>query len=386
MTRTPNDDFTLYGMQASLYTGKARAYMRRNRVPFTERGAGHPDFASRIMPAVGRFIMPVIEAPDGTLVQDGTDILDWLETNGFGREPLYPDDAVLKAVALLFELFGNEGLLRPAMHYRWNFDAQNLHFIRNSFRDVLPGGLPPEQYDAMFDHASGRMRKAARAFGVSDETIPTVEAAYAEFLALADAHFGANYFLLGGRPTIGDYGLFNPLYAHLARDPAPANLMKTTAPHVWNWVERMNASEAREEHSIADAPSGLFAREQLPDTLTALMAYVAEEYLAEITAHVAFANQWLEEQGDDPALVKAPLGRGIGFTEFEWRGQRISTAVLPYRFYLLQRLTDHVAGASDTDQTAIRALFASTGLEPLLDLRTDRRVLRRDHVEVWEAV
>ena len=61
MTRTPNDDFTLYGMQASLY-----AYLRRNRIPFTERGAGHPEFAARIMPEIGRFIMPVIEAPGGT--------------------------------------------------------------------------------------------------------------------------------------------------------------------------------------------------------------------------------------------------------------------------------------------------------------------------------
>ena len=28
-----NQNFILYGMQASLYTGKARAYMRRNRIP-----------------------------------------------------------------------------------------------------------------------------------------------------------------------------------------------------------------------------------------------------------------------------------------------------------------------------------------------------------------
>jgi len=43
-------DFILYGMQASLYTGKARAYMRRNRIPVTERGAGHPDYTGRISP------------------------------------------------------------------------------------------------------------------------------------------------------------------------------------------------------------------------------------------------------------------------------------------------------------------------------------------------
>jgi len=43
-----SNDFILYGMQASLYTGKARAYMRRNRIPVIERGAGHPEYTGRI--------------------------------------------------------------------------------------------------------------------------------------------------------------------------------------------------------------------------------------------------------------------------------------------------------------------------------------------------
>jgi len=47
-------DYILYGMQASLYTGKARAYMRRNRIPVTERGAGHSEFMNRIYPHTSR--------------------------------------------------------------------------------------------------------------------------------------------------------------------------------------------------------------------------------------------------------------------------------------------------------------------------------------------
>ena len=108
-------DYILYGMQASLYTGKARAYMRRNRIPVTERGAGHPEYMSRIFPHMDRFIMPVIETPEGDIIQDGTDILDYLEGKGLGKEPLYPEDPIMKAISLLFEFFGNEGLLRPAM-------------------------------------------------------------------------------------------------------------------------------------------------------------------------------------------------------------------------------------------------------------------------------
>ena len=380
---TVTTDYILYGMQASLYTGKARAYMRRNRIPVTERGTGHPDYHERIMPQLGRLIMPVVETPDGTLIQDGTDILDYFDGNGLGREPLYPSDAVLKAIALLFELFGNEGLLRPAMHYRWNFDDDNLAFIKVAFGDVLPSHLDAAGRSAMFDHASGRMRKAGKAFGVTPDTEATIEESYAEFLALFDAHLQSTYYLLGDRPTIGDYGLFNPLYAHLARDPHPALLMKSTAPHVYHWVERMNRVERPEEHTVENPPTTLFARNALPDTLSALMRYISDEYLAEITAHVEFANGWLAEQGADPQEVKAPLGRGIGFAAFEWRGHTISTAVLPYRFYLLQRLQDHVAGASDEDQAFIRGLFTSARLESILDIRTDRRVLRENHREVW---
>ena len=376
-------DYILYGMQASLYTGKARAYMRRNRIPVTERGAGHPEFMTRIYPHMNRFIMPVIETPDGDVIQDGTDILEYLEAKGMGREPLFPEDPVTKAIALLFQLFGNEGLLRPAMHYRWNFDEENLAFLKVSFRDVMPAEMGAKANDAGFDHASGRMRKAAKAFGVFDKTIPLIEESYAEFLSLFSAHLAGSYFLLGDKPSIGDYGLFNPLYAHLARDPKPAFLMKTSAPLVWNWVERMNRPETTEEHTLVEAKTGLYSGDEIPDTLKALMAYVGEEYASEFSAHVDFTDNWLEEQGENPEKVKAPLGRGIGFAEFKWRGVDMSSVVMPYRFYLAQRLWDHFDVSSEETQKAIRNLFAKTGLEAFLDKRPSRRVLRKDYHEVW---
>lgn len=381
----PDKDFILYGMQASLYTGKARAFMRRNRIPVTERGAGHPDYTGRIMPHMDRFIMPVIETPEGEIIQDGTDILDYLAGQGLNHEPLYPEDPVTRAIAHLFELFGNEGLLRPAMHYRWNFDADNLAFIKTSFADVFPAHLDAAGRAAAFDHASGRMRKAAAAFGVMPETHETIEASYAEFLSLYNAHLKETYYLLGHAPTAGDYGLFNPLYAHLARDPKPAYLMKTTAIHVWNWVERMNRPENLEEHTVENPPQAFFTNGTIPKTLTHLMRYVGEEYGIEFSAHVDFANRWLSEQEGLLELSKTKLGRGIGFAHFKWRGHDVSSVVMPYRFYLAQRLWDHFDGCTGEVQATIRALFAASNLEIFLDKRPARRVLRKNYHEVWEA-
>ena len=378
-----NKDVILYGMQASLYTGKARAFMRRNRIAVTERGAGHPEYTGRILPHIGRFIMPVIETPEGEIVQDGTDILDYLAGQGLSHEPLYPEDPVTRAVGHLFELFGNEGLLRPAMHYRWNFDADNLDFIKISFADVFPAHLDAAGRAGAFDHASGRMRKAAAAFGVTPETYETIETSYAEFLSLYNTHLKESYYLLGNAPTVGDYGLFNPLYAHLARDPKPAHVMKTTATHVWNWVERMNRPENLEEHTVENPPQSLFAGGALPETLINLMRYVGEEYGAEFSAHVDFAETWLSEQDGSADAPKSKLGRGLGFARFDWRGHEVTSVVMLYRFYLAQRLWDHFDGSSDEVQASIRALFAQVGVENFLDKRPSRRVKRENYLEVW---
>jgi len=388
-----SETYQLYGMPASLYMAKARSYMRKQQIPFVERVVSEPHFGATIVPQLGRMIMPVLECADGSLVQDGADIIDFFEqqaadTGTKTRLPAYPETALQRVVSELFALFGGEGLLRPAMHYRWNFDDCNLEFLKEDFAVALaPAGAGREVTDATFDMASGRMRSAAASFGVTPESMPLVESSYAEFLALFSAHLKTSPYLLGGRPTIGDYGLIAPLYAHLARDPYPAQLMRQTAPAVSRWVERMNSAEQIISGYAYDSEA-LFADDTVPETLKELLRYIAAEYLAEITAHVDFANQWLADQPDlqtGSNGLKNPGKRFIGMAEFDWRGIRLKTTVMPYRFYLLQRVQDCFAAASKDEQRAIEELFSETGLSAILSLKTNRRVERENHLEVWGA-
>jgi len=381
----------LYGMPASLYTGKARAYLRRRGLQFEERSAGDPRFRTQVLPVVGRWIIPVLQLPDARLVQDSTDIIDHLDADAAPDESAYPASALLRAVSLVFELFGGEGLLRPAMHYRWNFDAANLAFLRADFGAALaaPGASRAER-DAAFDFAAARMRKAATAFGVTPLTAPLVEASYLEFLARFDAHLEHHPFLLGGRATIGDYGLVAALFAHLGRDPHPASLMKSVAPHVWRWVERMNAPERStgEFASPGHLEGRLFDDDALPATLLELLRFVALDYLPEIEAHVAFTNRWLREQPDlrtGTNGLPRPGARAIGSTTFAWRGVELTVSVMPYRLFLLQRVQDAIASAAAPVRARLDALLADTGLATLASLTTVRRVERRDHLEVWGA-
>ena len=379
------EPYTLYAMPASLWSGKARSYLRKHRIDFVERAPGDPRYNEQVVPAIGRWIIPVLETPDGTLVQDTVDIIDHLDPQLPPARSAYPATPVHRAIAHLLELFGGEGLLRPAMHYRWDFDDTNVPFLSQDFTAALVLGADDETRAGVFAFSSDRMRSATTAFGVSEELVPEIERSYEQFLDLFDAHLAGSPYLLGGRPTIGDFGFMGPLYAHLARDPYPSVLMKQRAQRVWRWVERMN-SPVLDASEYGDVSEALFEDDGVPDTLRALLAYIGEEYLAEAVDQVAAVDRWLAEHPDaaeGEVVLGKPNRRFSGTTTFDWRGHPMTVAVVPYRLFLIKRLQDAVAAADPAARQAVRTVFAEAGLDPLLDFRPRRWVVRADNHEVW---
>lgn len=378
--------YKLYGAPGSLHTAKARSYLIKQGISFENRAAGEAHFRDEIVSAVGRWIIPVVESPDGSLIQDGSDIIQHFETAGPSRYPASPQTPRHRLISQIFELFGAEGLLRPAMHYRWNFDEENRTFLEQDFASALaPIGSSDLVRAQVFESASSRMRKAMAALGVVADSIPAVEASYREFLSLLNAHLANSPYLLGGRPTLGDYALTAPLYAHLARDPKPAGLMKATAHRVWRWTERMNAPGLDSGEYGAPTPE-LFADDAVPASLLTLLRFVAEDYLPEIQAHVTFTNDWLSER---PEIETGSSGlprtqdRHIGFVPLIWRGVEIKVAVMPYRLYLLQKIQAVLDAAHARDRALMDGLLADAGLSDLATLRTSRPVIRRNQLEVW---
>lgn len=380
--------YQLWGTPNSLYTGKARSYLIKQGIAFTNRAAGETHFRETIMPKAGRWIVPVLEAEDGGIVQDGADIIRHFEAQGATRLPAFPASPRHAIIGQIFELFGGEGLLRPAMHYRWNFDETNRAFIEPDFvRSLAPTDAPADVQAGIFAMASQRMRAAMAGFGVTPESIPAIEASYAEFLELFDAHLAGSPYLLGGAPTIGDYGLIAPLYAHLARDPEPARLMQTTAHRVWRWTERMNRADSDAgEYGAPD--TSLFSEDHVPDSLKALLRFVAQDYLPEVRAYVGFINEWLAGRPDiEPGTsgLDRAQDRSIGEMTFSWRGLEVKAMVMPYRLYLLQMVQQVFDAADDIARVSMSEMLEETGLSELLTLRTTRRIERHNHLEVWSA-
>jgi glutathione S-transferase len=369
----------LYAMPHSLYSGRARSYLIKNRIPFEERSTGHESFKAEVLPKSKLPTIPTLVTAEGKVIRDGAAIIEHFEaTTGRACQPRGARQQVISA---LFDVIGTDGLLRPAMHYRWNFPEDNLAFVRYHFlhsqRDVP---AREEKTEAMMN----RMRHAAMIFGVTEQSQPVVEALYLEYLEALNIHFEHHPYLLGWRPCIGDFGLLAPMYGHLGRDPYPARLMQQRAPAVYRWVERMNR-EDQDAPELFKAGSGFLANDEVPETLIPVLKILAEDFVPETMAAADLIDRWLAERQPDPgAVAVGRLAEALGTADFIVRGETITALAQPHRFYLLQPVQEAFTILSGQKQTEVRALLEACGMERLLTAVLSRRIARSDNLEVWE--
>lgn len=377
---------TLYGAPVGLWTGKIRSYLRKQGIPYVERLPTEPVFQSEVMPIVKRFINPVIRFEDGTLVQDTADIIDHLEQCGHARFSVYPKQPLQYAVARALDLFGGEGLVRAAMHYRWSYRDYNESFLRHEFGLAYrAAGMPQKAIDQQLDGFMGYLNAYLPKLGITAATSAAIEIAYEDLLAALDAHFCVQPYLLGGQPTVADFGFIANLFAHLGRDPYPADLMKRKAPSVFRWTERMMSNDP-DTPEFPKVAFELADTDEVPPTLSPVLKLLAQDYLPELKMAVAYTDAWLLQQSDvaSGAIVGGkPTVRTIGQGRFSLRGVELDTMVWPYTLSRLQCVTDGFEQTDPTDQKRIRAYFEAHGLSELLTLKASRRVERSGHLEVW---
>jgi hypothetical protein len=189
-TGRTNAQYVLWGAPLSLYTGKLRSYLVKKGIPHVECSPPHPVFQTRILPAIGYFVIPVLEAPDGTIHQETTLIIEHLEER-FPEPRLTPATPVQTTVAMLIDAIASEGLLRPAMHYRWSQPhlATNEPFLRAEFGRVASASRNRKERDAAAAPAMQAMQAYLPALGVTPATIPAIEQAYEAVLDVLEAHF-----------------------------------------------------------------------------------------------------------------------------------------------------------------------------------------------------
>ncbi|OFE13090.1 glutathione S-transferase [Pseudohongiella acticola] len=370
------DPLILYGVPHSLYTGVVRCYLRTQGIAYIERPTSHPDFAQRIMPTIGRSIIPVVMLPDGRIIQDSVDIIDHFEQCRVPW-PAYPDGPLHRILAIIVQYYGSQAMLRHAMHYRWSYLGQQEAFLRDAF-------AAGSGHD-MAEKIMTRMQSYLPQLGITETSIPVIEHSFESLLDILEHHFREHPYLFGGRPSVADYGLIGPMFAHLGRDPVPSDLMKRRAPRVFRWVERMTAPRL-DAPEFTQYGTDYYANDSLPETLTPLFAHIAEEIFPELTSKLMFMDDHVNQlkPADGQPVSDKPHQRYIGVINTRFRDVPVSAGVQPYLLYMLRRADAVMAGLNESEHSRVLAELQRHGLDQALPGHRGYSVARQNHIEVWE--
>nr|WP_220100269.1 glutathione S-transferase [Alteromonas lipotrueae] len=346
----------MYGSEVSLYTGKIRAYLNYKQLPFTEVLSTVSDYKKIIRPKTGVTFIPVVKTPSDEYLQDTARIIDYFEaqarantqadtnTNNLSVVPTTPAQHLASE---LFALWGDEWLVIPAMHYRWNKD--NFPFIYEEFGQVVTPKAPKFVKAYFGKKIAKKFQGFVPLLGITEKSIPYIEDWYENtVLHYLNEHFATHKYLLGDKPCTGDFGLLGPLYAHLYRDPAPKQLMDKLAPNVAAWVKRMNNSSA-EKHTSAAASNDIntpdfLENDEVPATLLPLLKDMfAQQWPVLKNTSEALADWRVQNAGNENTSRFIPRTIGqhtfkIGRSETEnVEEQRF---VFSFHQYKLQRVLD----------------------------------------------
>lgn len=408
--------YRLFSWEHSYFSGKARAYLR-----YKDRcgalGSGFEDVLATpeliqglLLPRSGSGAVPQLEMPDGSWVQDSSEIIDVIEA-AHTDAPVVPDPVTRPRqclVAYLIELLADEWLVVPSFWERWYFSEDGRAPSHRGFNEqqwgaVLAAGAP------------GEVRRAAgaaffeTAFGISDSRVypkgvyaglvqlgadarteHAWQASQHRILGLLERHFARHDYVLGGRPSLADFGLLAPLYAHLYRDAVAGFALRTHFPLVCEWVERTNGEGALNARSygqklyslgpdgelvgrVANTDGGEWLPDDaLPETLLPLLAVFFEEMWPVLESSASRLAAYIASQGHapgaelpgktftaTPGFEALQTGEGALTHAFELGGVKGRRMVVPYQIWMLQRIADalRVATADEKGHSALASLF-----------------------------
>ncbi len=357
-----NDVYRMYGAEFSLYSGKVRSYLRKKGVPFEEITSTVGVYKEFIIPRTGVRFIPVLQTPEDHVYQDTTVIIDELEAR-FPDHSVYPSTPRQKLASLLLEVYADEWLVIPAMHYRWNYPATNEKFIYREFGSMALPKMPAFVQRIIGKKIGAKFKGFVPKLGIYEHNIAAIEQSYVALLGDLQKHFEQHDFLLGGKPSIADFGLMGPLYAHLFRDPAPGKLMREKAPAVCEWVERMNDDQTylNQGDYLAD--------DEVPATLMPILQRMAGEHLPVLQDTDRLLDEW---KTANPDTHEVP--RFIGMHRFTVEGVEAERSVLPYCLWMYQRPVDFYQSVDD--KSALDAMLAEAGFGDALKAGLKNRLAR----------
>jgi len=366
--------FILWGANWSLYTAKVRSYLIKKGIDHVEICPSHPHFEKHVQSQIGHFTVPVLEYPDGAIIADSTDILYQLEEE-FPENPMNPEKEPMAALAWFIHNFGSEGMVRPAMHYRWSLttgaeNEQDRAFIADEF-----GRTSSYPVQTALDYLPE--------LGIFDGQKEIIERFTEDLYDILQRHFLKYPYVLGGLPSAADFGLITPFYPHLGRDISSSTQIKAKVPAVYRWIETMNRAQIMDQETWQVAPE-YFEPDNLPDTVIELLKLITSIYGPELIATAGAYHEWLHEVPDRPAgTVVAITGeksnhQPLGMMEYEQFGKPFKRRALLDPIIKHQDLSNMLAKMNETELNSYKEIMRKVGGQEMFDLKLERPLVRDD--------
>jgi glutathione S-transferase len=350
--------FRFFAAERSYFSAKVRPALRAKRLYF-EEVLPTPAAMAEIKERTGLHFIPIVVTPENETWQDTSDILDALDAR-VPSPALVPTTPVQRVVSYLIELYADEFMILPAMHYRWS-TPEGKQEARDAF--VAASG----NREAALQMAS-TMGGILPALGVGETTIPAIEAHFFELLDCLETVFADQSFLLGDQMSLADCALLGPLYAHLYLDWVPGRIVRERAPRTSHWIERMN-------HPAPDDFRGFRAGDELHPGAVALLTLIGRDAAPVILDTVRDFEKWAAAREDDG--YEPP--RATGFHETQLRGVTMPRYTNAYTLWMLQRPLDAYHALDAASRASVEDALAGSGSDTLLAYRPRHRLEKRNY-------
>ncbi|WP_390619188.1 glutathione binding-like protein [Maricurvus nonylphenolicus] len=247
------------------------------------------------------------------------------------------------------------------MRTRWGTQASQQTLSARIARGFAYGH-PTETVNLVSHGILERQSGFNKALGIdTPEDCNSVDNQLLDLLAILDEHLCEFSYLLGNRPSLADFALFGPLWAHGFNDPWSAEILEVNAPQVCNWLQEMaNLGDKRGLLGREEFGHWLDLEAALPETLIKLVTFIARTYLPQA---LGYREAMINQQENFTTTI---YGIETQLPRFDYRAGTFAE--------LQQRFVD----LSPNDQSWLESSLATTGLFP--DMMADE-IKRNPHFD-----
>jgi hypothetical protein len=212
---------------------------------------------------------------------------------------------------------------------------------------------------------SARFRGVMPKLGLTKEICESVEQRHELLLSLLEEHFNEHAYILGEKPSLADFSLYGPLYAHIYHDPEPRKLLEEQAPNVVAWIERLS--------SDVESKGEWLENDEVPSAIQKILQIIMEDQIPLLLEATSRVDKWASE---NPGKKNVPPAiSGMNFSLLDADASRM---VLTSPVWKLQRVLRCINDATTEERKCFKELLGVQGKD-LLDYQQQFGVTRENN-------